>query len=205
MHMDGSDDGATFTDEKGHTVTRSGIVTKTGQKKFGTASAYNPATTTGYYLSVALGTDGSLTGNFTLEWCAYHSDIGTGNGHVMIGPWSGGLLVRIDNGGFFQMYAVNGGQQFSMTPASAGIVATAWQHYAFTRSGSTCRMFVDGSKVAEWSNTAEFVLTTLILCAEKTSSTVADQLKGYMDEVRLTKGVARYTANFTPPSAPFEL
>src|SRR5690606_37647124 len=67
MHMDGSDNGTTFTDECGKTVTAHGdVCTKTAEKKFGTASAYFDGN--GDYLSVPASEDFNFgAGDFTID------------------------------------------------------------------------------------------------------------------------------------------
>ena len=66
MHMDGNDNGTTFTDECGKTVTAHGdVCTKTAEKKFGTASAYFDGVDD--YLSLADSDDWNFSsGDFTI-------------------------------------------------------------------------------------------------------------------------------------------
>jgi hypothetical protein len=171
--------------------------------KFGTGSIYNPATVSGSGLKCYLGVNGTINGNYTLEWWAYHSNLNSGINHVMLGPWGSQLLVRVDNGTAYQIYIASA-SRLDISVASAGIVATTWQHYAITRSGSTNYAFVNGIQVGTWTQTGVINLSTLSVASENAGvSNVGDQLVGYMDDVRLTNGVARYTANFTPPTAAF--
>ena len=69
------------------------------------------------------------------------------------------------------------------------------------RSGSTLQVFVDGSSVASVTNTNSVTGTNLVVGGYYSSSYTLD---GYIDDLRITKGVARYTANFTPPGGPFQ-
>lgn len=80
----------------------------------------------------------------------------------------------------------------------------AWHHIAVTRSGSNVRMFYNGTQIGS--------TTSLNSIASGTSVRIggyqffpggARSFGGNIDEVRITKGVARYTANFTPPSSEF--
>lgn len=92
-------------------------------------------------------------------------------------------------------------QVFSSTPA--GITANQWQHLAFCRSGSSTRMFVNGVQIG---STATFSGTFRMDVIGKFFVVGVEggaDFNGYIDEVRITKGVARYTSNFTPPSAAF--
>lgn len=80
-------------------------------------------------------------------------------------------------------------------------------HFAHTYDGITHRVFVDGVMVIEsaqtfgWKNTGQpFRLGAIYLPAYSAARHGADAL---FDELRITKGVARYTSNFTPPNAPF--
>ena len=82
--------------------------------------------------------------------------------------------------------------------------ANTWYHIAVTRSGTALRSFVNGALAtsstvsASWgvgASTATFVLGDLTPTASSTP------LKGYLDDFRITKGFARYTAPFTAPTS----
>lgn len=82
---------------------------------------------------------------------------------------------------------------------------TGWHHVAITRSGSTVKMFLDGALedtstdlVANMSSSRSN--TKLFLGFQNVVSRYWD---GQMADVRITKGVARYTSNFTPPTSAF--
>jgi hypothetical protein len=86
---------------------------------------------------------------------------------------------------------------------SANIPTNAWTHLAITRSGSTWRMFINGTLDAttgSYSGTPNVPASALLGIG---SGPGRLPFTGYLQDVRITKGYARYTASFTPPTAAF--
>ena len=79
--------------------------------------------------------------------------------------------------------------------------ANTWYYVAVTKQGSTWRTFADGVLIASVSNpNAPIFPNTPITINYHASAT---QGETYIDSLRITSGIARYTATFTPPTAPF--
>lgn len=90
----------------------------------------------------------------------------------------------------------------SVTVSAGSVPLNTWTHLAATRSGSTFRLFVNGSQVS--SNTSSASMSPSLTGASLSiGAAVAggSTLNGQLDDIRITAGVARYTANFTPPAA----
>ena len=86
--------------------------------------------------------------------------------------------------------------------ASIGIANFKWTHFAYTKDGNTNKLFIDGILAQTTTKaTKGYPLSKIIIGKEQATTSVS--FTGYVDELRITKGVARYTANFTPPDAPF--
>jgi hypothetical protein len=77
----------------------------------------------------------------------------------------------------------------------------AWHHLALTRLGTAVTIWVDGVSRATSTSSASFSGQTNFVGRNNAYS--PRNLVGYIDDLRITKGVARYTANFTPPTAAF--
>jgi hypothetical protein len=92
-----------------------------------------------------------------------------------------------------------------ITAISGGAVsANAWHHVALTRSSTSTRLFVDGVQVGSTYTDSQNYLIGLnrpIMGADGNSPSAS--LNGYMQDIRITSGIARYTANFTAPTTPF--
>jgi len=86
---------------------------------------------------------------------------------------------------------------------AATVTTNSWVHIAFVRSGTTLYGFVNGVRITlgTTSSTIGSINSPKVGIANTPSYT--NQFKGYIDDLRVTKGVARYTANFTPPTAAF--
>ena len=80
--------------------------------------------------------------------------------------------------------------------STSTIAANTWYHIAITCSSNTTRLFVNGQQEASSSVTASLASTQPLVIG-------GGSLNGYIDEFRITKGVARYTSNFPPPTTPF--
>ena len=83
---------------------------------------------------------------------------------------------------------------------------STWYHVAYTRSGTTDRLFVNGQSLTLLVNTYAPVSSpngTLQIGSERFFTGYSFDLNGYIDELRITKGIARYVSTFTPPTAPF--
>jgi hypothetical protein len=90
-------------------------------------------------------------------------------------------------------------------PAITGgsLSSSTWYHIAIARSSGSTKMFVNGTQVGStYSDTQDYTASNIVIGAD--SYTLgADPFNGFIDDLRITKGVARYTSNFTPPTAAF--
>jgi hypothetical protein len=95
-------------------------------------------------------------------------------------------------------YFVNGANRITGTTVSTGV----WHHVALSRSGTSTKLFFNGTQVGStWTDTTDYIQSPLTIGSRFDGA--AGNFNGYIDDVRISKGVARYTANFTPPTEPF--
>lgn len=73
-----------------------------------------------------------------------------------------------------------------------------WVHYAVVRNGNTFTLYRDGVSVASATYTGVATTNTLSYVGGEVSS-ATNSFNGYIDDFRITNGIARYTANFVPP------
>lgn len=217
LHCDGTNGSTTFTDVTGKTVTPAGNAQiSTAQSKFGGASAYFDGT--GDYLTVPDSADLELGGgNFTIECWIYptaYSQSWSGSYYstLVAKDVSGarGYAISIAGNGTFASISFAGWSNNSTYQEVAGalsgqIILNAWRHVCACRSGNTLRLFVDGTLITEagFTTTIQDTSNTVRIGAAEFDATYKGYYTGYIDDLRITKGVARYTANFTPPAVPF--
>ena len=143
------------------------------------------------------------TGDFTLEYWTFptventtriiYSQTISGANYFMSGI-SSGNLARFT-------FAVTGGGANVFGPA---VPINTWSHVAVVRLNGVVTVYADGVGGTPGNCTQDFNNTTYIPTIGGYSHDGGPEpASGYLDEVRITKGVARYTANFTPPTAPF--
>lgn len=199
LHMDGVDGITTFEDSSptAKAITASGNAkVSSAQSKWGGASLVLGGS--GDYLSAPAHVDFVFgTGDFTVElWINTTS------------PAEKILVDQYYNGESWQ-FAVKSGtlSWYSGGYVLGGNTAVnngAWHHVAATRSAGTLRFFVDGVLDGTATlNTNYPNHVVLGIGAQVNSRNPTYDFPGYIDELRITKGVARYTTNFTPPTEAF--
>lgn len=204
-HFEGTSGTQIFPDWNGITVPRSnGIaVLSSTQKKFGTTSLYC-AGGSGYNFVTPTSSNYAFYGvDFTLECWIYPTAAGAS--HVALLD-TGINSADIDGFGFSgsgsgsKLAFKVGGTTYGNTGTS--VVTNQWQHVAFSRTSGVISAYLNG--VQQWSITSPAGYST----ASCGLSIGADQQNGYyytgyIDELRVTKGVGRYTASFTPETSAF--
>jgi hypothetical protein len=92
----------------------------------------------------------------------------------------------------------------NLITATSSITANTWQHIAVCRSAGATRLFVDGiQRGSTYSDLLNYSAARPVSIGGHYLGSAGVFFNGYIDDLRITKGVARYTANFTPPTAPF--
>lgn len=213
LHMDGTNGSQNFTDSSlnNFTITANGDAQiSTAEKKFGSASAYfngadyiNSNTDTAFNLG-----DGS---NYTVElWIYVNSFEGQADAPRVIcfenNSDSYGLLIDpgSSNGNLVWNHFGTGAEDII---APSAITLNTWTHIALVKNGSKVSLYINGVETGFRSDTyampnpengnVQITLGGSIVNYEY------QEFYGYIDELRITKGVARYTSNFTPQTAPF--
>lgn len=197
MHMDGTNGSTTFTDSSpnGLTVTANGNAQiSTAQSKWGVASGYFDGS--GDYLSCACNAFG--TNNFTIEAFVRMSSFANYrviyDTRVSDGDTSG-FVWGVNNSGQLYVYLNN----FVLVTGTLSL--NTWAHVALTRASGTWRIFIDGVvQSGTYSNTNNLTRTNTRIGMDWET---LYGMHGYIDDLRITTGVARYTSGFTPPAAPF--
>ena len=142
------------------------------------------------------------TGDFTIELWINFSALSTNR--LILDKWASG------NANSWQLYWRASGTSITFLvgastvllqdPSTSRITTNTWYHIAVTRSGSTNRLFIDGTQVASATDSTNLTNTNR-LCIGEQLSTLTNDFSGYIDDLRITKGYARYTSNFTPPAS----
>lgn len=201
MHMDD----AGLTDLKGHAVTLAGNTARSStQSKFGGYSAYFDGAGDFLY-PVNSGPDFAFgTGDFTVEMWVYLPSLGVNRFLYDGRPTStNGLYVSTyvsatNTIGFFV-------SSVTRITGTTALAAMTWYHVALCRSGTSTKLFLngvqEGATYSDGNNYLGAANRPFIGIDGYNSS--ASAMLGYIDDLRVTKGVARYTANFTPPSSAF--
>jgi hypothetical protein len=195
LHMDGSNGSTTFTDSSANNFTISvfgNAQVSTTDPKFGTGALTLDGS--GDYLTTPADTAFAFgTGDFTVECWVYVNSGNTNDGVFTFGGQGTGLSVAVISG------------QWSLRPggddAFGSVVTGEWQHLAVCRSGTNMRLFINGTQTGMTITGSTDLTDNQLKIGYYYNTSFAINAK--IDEFRVTKGVARYTANFTAPTLPF--
>ena len=166
---------------------------------------------TGDYLSIpdspafAFGTS-----NFTVECWIYPTSVA--NEAMIAGQWSGStgsttlnwaLMFSAGSTGYLRFITSSNGSSvlfdLSTSTTSFTISLNVWQYIAVVRNGSTFTLYVDGVSRATTTNASGLFDATNVFTVGAESDTPSQFFNGYIQDLRITKGVARTIA--TPTSA----
>lgn len=196
LHFDGS-----LADQTGAAYAKSAGAVVSSTAKVGSGSLYLPGAD---YIQASNSELNFGTGDFTVEFWYYMKTAGGSYMYLTnnVGAANGNLFViRFGDGGY------GNNLQFIIGTDPNNIVSPGltksnfvggWHHLAITRQGTTLRTYFDGTLKTTSTNSANVTGANFKL------GDTTYPAYGYFDEVRITKGYARYTStSFTPNTTPF--
>ena len=201
--------GATSTSDlsnQNHTVTVNGAQISSAQSKFGGTSLLLDGSND--YLSIG-GSEWNSnldSGDFTVEFWIRLDTLGdqriisnyNGSNGWGVAMWSGGGGTN-----YFDGFWYNGSWQYIQYGISGNYTTPSvdtWYHLAFVRNGNDWSLYLNGT--AENTRTVSGSITSSSLGNLQVGRRQdgIQYVDGYIDDLRITKGLARYTSNFTPPT-----
>jgi len=159
----------------------------------------------GDYVSIASNPAfGFGTGDFTIEfWTYWGGTLNTGNGGAFVGLRSAvaaeALVVYLSTSGEIHFYD----GPANVEVGSGVTITQEWTHIALTRESGLWRIFVNGTLSATRNSSTDLGSSKPCRIGQAVNGTTTSY-HGYIQDLRVTKGLARYTANFTPPTEPLK-
>jgi hypothetical protein len=148
-----------------------------------------------FTLPEGLGTD-----DFTIEgWLKWMTNGSWDGCFFQIGDHtqSSGLILNLHN----PNPVIRFGSSNTYVDNTTTIASNQWYHIAVTRESGVCKIWLDGQLEGTRTTPEDITATTgYILSATYNNSGIV----GHVEDFRITKGLARYTANFTPPTGSLE-
>lgn len=169
------------------TLTNTGVTVNTTTKKFGTGSLY--FNSSAYFTIPTL----NLTLDFTIECWMYKSY--NSSFSIFLSPANGGGDPWFGFNGDQTVYFGSGANQITM----ASSINNAWTHMAYVRTGTSIKVYVNGNDITTTAYTLAGTVSISVIGAYTSTGTYG--FSGYIDDLRVTSGLARYTTNFTPPTS----
>ncbi len=205
MHMEGANGSTSFVDSSVYARPQPALVDATittSTKAFGTSSL----TCNGTSSQLNYPSDAGFafgTGDFTVE--AWVKRRGTNNAHIV-------ALYETGANGYFLLRAgynaelvvrATGGVGSSIVINGAALPLNVWAHYACVRSAGVITLYVNGTPVGSGAFTGDLTMTSDTRLYIGTTAVIWQYYTGELDEIRITKGIARYTAAFATPTLSF--
>lgn len=216
LHFDGADASTTFTDSSGaaHVVTASGNAQiDTADFKFdGSAGLFDGV---GDYVSTPDHADFDLgSGDFTIDtWFKIPSADAGGSQLLLAGQMDNVASIastsfyierRLSGNAIRAVFGIGAGNVTVQSLAGyTGSTNPGWHHLAVSRSGTSLRMFIDGVLQNTTSMVGTVNNSSSALAIGRGGEVASSEWKGWIDEFRLSVGIARWTAAFTPPVVPY--
>lgn len=203
LHGNGTNGSTTITDSsltpKAVTAVGNAQIS-TAQSKFGGASIYldgaGDAANVASDIAFAFGAN-----DFTIELWVYPVSV-SGNPNLFdTRPSGNGAWPAIYFDGGRLRYFLNTADRISGSTVLA--TNTTWYHIALCRAGSNTKLFLNGIQEGSTYSDSTSLLQGPFALGIDSRNLASNPFNAYFDDVRVTKGIARYTANFTPPTAPF--
>lgn len=196
MHCEGANNSTVFTDSSAfaHSISAvGGAVISTAEQAIGSSSLSFPNS----FAALALPTSTSLVldGDYTIEWRIRHSTTNNMQDrkyYFSQYPANTQIAYSISDGGLFIFPP---SQVLSIT-----LSAATWTALALSKTGSMLGWFKDGQLLGSTTNSS-----TLNLSGGRIGNIFngLESFTCHYDEIRITKGVGRYTANYTVRATAF--
>ena len=78
------------------------------------------------------------------------------------------------------------------------MTTATWYHVAVVRNSGTTKLYINGTQLFSVTDTTNYTGTVLGVGGIYSTAYL---MNGYLQDLRITRGIARYTTNFTPPTA----
>lgn len=142
------------------------------------------------------------TGDFSIDFWIWASSVATDEMVICtnnLAGETGGWAIRMNDDGTMLIKVQHA---TSKIVAAHGMSASTWYHIEVTRSGTTLYFFVAGTQITTASSVSDDVAQASAVHIGIRPS-LDKPFTGSLDEIRISKGVARHTSNFTPETAPY--
>ena len=208
-HFDGTNGQTTFTDNSpvANTLTATAVTVATAQQKFGTGSGIFSGGGTSQISTGASTPFKFGTGHFTIEVWGYATSAPSPGVFSLIGNFAASTGLGWEfyfNAGFLTFsWSPNGTTPITTENVSYAPTLNTWVAYAVDYDGSNVRLYANGAVLsAPGVNPSIFTGTqnNFIIGNDEVASR---EWPGYLDEIRVTSGVARYAGAYTPATAAF--
>ena len=218
LHCDGANDGVLFPDSSNwqHVPTVSGGThTDTAVKKFGTASAQFDGTQGDEYLDYPSSPQfGFGTGDWTIDFWVRSPNWSAGSGYgtpfdMRPGSNLAGCPRMFFDTGNSNVPGYTDGTGGTKCGSNVVMVNDTWYHIAVVKYSNVTKVYTNGVTGAsgtyptEYADTTDYKSTNPLRIGDTSVTADPYAFNGYIDEFRITKGMARWTANFTPDTSPY--
>ena len=194
---------------KNNLITVADSRVSTGRSKFGTGALYFDGT--GDYLMIPSTQYAALGTTYTIECWQYRTGNASGGAYTSVmqlintnpyGSTVTGFMLTYDGSSAFNFR--DSASAVVLTYSSTNLALNTWYHVAIVRNGSgasNMTMYINGTSVATGTSSGTQAAALNMYIGGDSNGNCG--FPGYIDDFRITNGVARYTGNFTPSAYAF--
>jgi hypothetical protein len=203
LHFDGANGSTTFTDIGKNQL----VATAIGYPQIDTDGRFNGAldATAGSVSYATTTSQFSFDGDFTIEFW-YFLNAGNAQRNSFVNHYTDAehdaFLINGEADNSCAVLFSETGVGWDAGFYTVSLVENAWTHLAVVRAGDQLIVFSNGIEVERATSAITFAGAEKLQIGGN-DPWISDYLNGYIDELRIVKGRAVYTANFTPPTGPF--